>query len=341
MRMIITAALAIAQAGSLAARDLPVPSNNGWQHAETGLVLMATVDGLTRSSLSDSTTTEHDVSAQFDDPAKSLFTTLYLFHPAADDVPMWFDRSRTALEDRTLFQHASPASADPVAFAGPGSTTTSALRQAYSVLGSDFRSTALAVLPLGEWLVAIRMSTKTMNADALDARLTHFIDALRWPTTGVEAAPAAVPIRTCPKPLAFTNAKVVKPEGSDVLVSLLAGMIVDSAHKQGKPLTRAQWCREGVGSVTFGVYRAIEGDGYSLALGDSGRMIGVAPTLGTLVGKERRYSVTFNDVEGATSTYGTFASLLRPQQALELVNKGGALGRTQGTTMTLNAKTFR
>ena len=69
-------------------------------------------------------------------------------------------------------------------------------------------------MPLGEWLVAIRISSTAENAAALDARLTRVVTALRWPANAA-TGPALSPIAACPAPLAFDRkAKPVKPGGT-------------------------------------------------------------------------------------------------------------------------------
>lgn len=100
MKWVMTA-VALGLAMPAAARDLAVPTDKGWKHAKTGLILMPQLAGMSRTALSDATQTEHDVAAQYDTPDKSVFATIYLFHPAIADVSLWFDRSQTALETRT------------------------------------------------------------------------------------------------------------------------------------------------------------------------------------------------------------------------------------------------
>lgn len=137
-------AVALGLAMPAAARDLGGgPTGKGWKHAETGLILMPQLAGMSRTALTDATQTEHDVAAQYDAPDKSTFATIYLFHPAIADVSPWFDRSQTALETRDLFKNASPATADPNTFAVGGAKTASSLRQVYATPAGQYRSTAL------------------------------------------------------------------------------------------------------------------------------------------------------------------------------------------------------
>lgn len=144
MKWSITA-VALGLAMPAAARDLAVPTDKGWKHAETGLVLMPQLAGMSRTALTDATQTEHDVAAQYDTRDKSTFATIYLFRPAIADVSLWFDRSQTALETRDLFKNASPATADPITFAVGGAKTASSMRQVYATPVGQYRSAALLV----------------------------------------------------------------------------------------------------------------------------------------------------------------------------------------------------
>lgn len=341
MRRLLSMAVALAcvahGAMPAAARDLAVPSDKGWQHAETGLILPARLAGLSRTALTDATADEHDVAAQFALPDRSLEATLYLFHPAVRDVPLWFDRSRTAIETRDLFRDAAPASADPVAFAPPGGTTASGLRQVYASAGGAYRSTALAVIPVGGWIVAIRMSGRTLSADELDQRLQQVVAAIRWPMT-TAAAPAAVPVEACASPLAFGKAKVMKADGADLLINLaLAGTVSQKAKAEPAAGPPPVWCREGKGLTEYGIYRADGVAGYTMALYDAGRVISVFPSIMGQVDKTGTYSVTLKDVDDSASAFPSFSAMPSPRQVWELVKAGRTSGRVAGRTVTINA----
>ena len=334
--------LALIVATPVAARDLGVPADKGWKHAETGLILMPQLAGLARTALTDATETEHDVAAQYDAADKSVFATIYLFHPAISDVALWFDRSQTALETRDIFRHAAPASADPIAFAAANSGTATSLRQVYAAPGGAYRSTALAVVPVGEWIVSLRMSAKTLTADQLDARLQQAIKAVRWPPSATTATLATVPIETCATPLTFTKAKQAKPNGSDLLMSLMASTMAAKAktdQKSAPPVPRPTWCRDGTASTEYGVYRSsASSGGYVMALYDAGRVISVYPSLMGQVDKSGTYAVSLEDVEGTTSVFPSFTALPSPKQVWDLVGSGKRSGTMKGKQMTIDPK---
>ena len=331
----LLACASVAAAGQ--ARDLAVPADKGWKHAETGIVVTATMLGLARAAISDSTENERDVSLQFEDADRATSLTYYIFHPAEMSVPMWFDRAQTAILQRDIYGGATPATVEPVAFAPPNTSVPAALRQVYTPGKGPYRATGLAVLPVDEWLVAIRLSSALLDPAALDARLGEAIAALRWPATVAAPAIAATPISACADTQTYKKAKLQKP---DMMQALLGGTgALVAKEKDTKPVT---WCRNGEATVLYGVYRA---DGtkaaYTLAIGDSGRVATVGGGIGSLLGKGG-YEVNYRDLDGSVSVFPSFDRLPEPTQLLSLVFKGGAISRvdpgsSKGGTVTINS----
>ena len=147
-----------------------MPADKGWQHQDTGLILTSRLAGLPRTALSDTTQSEHDVMARFEAPDQSVVASVFLFKPAIADVALWFDRGATTLQANEIFRGAAP-----VGLAAGGAPVASSLRQVYAGAMGPYRSTALAVMPLGEWIVAVRMSAKSLSAEQLDAGLMQLI----------------------------------------------------------------------------------------------------------------------------------------------------------------------
>lgn len=327
----------------LAARDLAVPADKGWKHAETGVILKSQLAGMPRTALTDATQSEHDVAAQFEAADKSVFATVYIFHPAIADVGMWFDRSQMALETRDLFHNAAPASADPVSFAAAGTGSASSLRQAYAIPGGRYRSTALAVMPVGDWIVSLRMSSGSLTADQLDLRLQDVVKSIGWPAAAATSTSVATPLKPCAVPLAFPKkAKLTKPDGADLLMTLLGGtMAVKEAAKKkdAPPPPKVTWCREGKGLTDYGVYRADnEATGYIIALYDAGRVASVQPSIMGQVEKKDAYAVSLTDVDGTISTFPSFSAMPKPEQVWGLVSSGNPTGKAKGDQVTIDPK---
>ncbi|MCT8003495.1 hypothetical protein NZL82_16595 [Sphingomonas sanguinis] len=350
MRFWYGAALAaVMMAGAASARDLAVPADKGWMHAQTRLIVRPNVAGLTRTAITDATTTERDVAVKLESADKSVFATLFLFHPAVPSVPLWFDRSRTAIEERKGFDKGAPASADPVAFAPSGTGPAVALRQTYSLLSSPYRSTSLAVMPMGEWMLVVRLTAEKLNADALDRTMNDLIAALKPAIATTAAYPGpAVPIRPCAIQTDFAHlpkAKVEKPNGVDVLANLLSSAVL--ANRKPAPSSEpekptAPLCRDGTAHTAYGVYRREGSDssGYMMALYDAGRTIDVFPGIMSQIEKRKSmsYSVVLHHVDDSADSFPSFNALPRPEQLFDLIAKGAPSAKAQGSTISINPR---
>lgn len=319
------------------ARDLAVPAGQGWRHAESGLILPSTLDGMARTRLSDSTSQERDVTISFADPTRATIATLFLYRPAIASVPLWFDRAEAAIGANDILGDTAPNSADPVAFAPPGSGTASALRRVYRASKGAYPATGLAMLPVGPWLLAVRLSRQDGDLAALDAAMTRLIAAIRWPAA-VPDAPAAQPIRACPQPLAWAKAKLRKPEMDETANASVPGLSYRSATipADARP---SLWCRDDSSAVDYAVYRAAGRTGYVVALGDAGRSVAVSPALATMLRSDvgDRFTVMLEDVDSSASSYGTFDGLPRPDQVVDRVLHAEPDSRNQGPPITMGA----
>ena len=149
------------------ARKLDVPADSKWQHAATQVIVPPTLAGLSRTEISDTTQDELDVMLQFRDPGADILT-LYIYRPRLNNLALWFDRSETQILTNTLFGTAMPAS-DAAIFASPRSLGNNAVRRVYKASQSPFKATGLALLELGDWLLAVRFSSRSLDPQMVDA----------------------------------------------------------------------------------------------------------------------------------------------------------------------------
>ena len=323
------------------ARDLPVPPGKGWQHAKSGLILPSTLDGMARTRLSDSTTQERDVTISFADPTRATIATLFLYRPAIASVPLWFDRAEAAIGANAILGDTAPNSADPVAFAPPGSGTASALRRVYHASKGGYPATGLAMLPMGPWLMAVRLSRKDGDLVALDQAMTRLIAAIRWPAAFPDA-PVAQPVRACGQPVDWKKAKPRKPHLDDAIGASLLGLLGQAAARSQPAATSPDmaagiWCRDDSSAVDYAVYRAPGKSGYVVALGDAGRSVSVSPAFATILKPEAkdRFTVMLEDVDSSASSYGTYDGLPRPDQVVDRILHGQPESRNEGHQVTI------
>ena len=302
-----------------APRLLAVPSGTAWQHADTGIILPSQVAGLERTEVKDLSADELDVIATYKGQGGTV-ASVYVFRTLLPDVPLWFDRSMAAIATQPDFRQAE-ARVPATAFARPGASVASGLRSVLAIGSPGSGSTALAIAPLGGWLLKVRISSTSADAESLDRQLTAFVAGLRWPTGG-EAERIAVPIRPCSDALRTKKAKLVKQDmGQSLINALIGGAPLKS---DGPPAT---YCRDPgpAGQPAWAVYRPNgASDRYAVAMGDAGGAVIVSPemSIAGLPGKGDggNFSVAF--VHHATSSVlPSFNRLPPPEQALALLRQ--------------------
>ena len=321
------AAACLAAPASSAGRPLNVPADKGWQHAQTGLILTAELGEFKRTALEDSTDAELDVAATYDAPNRSARATIYIYRPGLFDLPIWFDRSHLAMAHNKNFTLG--AQAGPVArFSTPGNATQNGLRVVHAMAGKPTGATGLAIAPVGDWLVAIRLTSDSKDGAGVDAALTDLIAKIRWPAN-LTTTVVPDPIQPCvSSPLKFKRAKVLKP---DLGQSLLGAALVMAAN--GKEASKEMagpaqtYCSEGRGSADYSVYRPVgTNNQYVIAFGDAGISASVYPQF-SLDGRKGNYSVTLSDLDSSDS-YPGFNALPEPAQVFAMVMKMSPVSST-------------
>lgn len=331
---LLAAALPGPAAAQTQPRTLTVTPTAAWGHAETGMILGPRLNGLTRGEIHDSTDAELDVVATYANHDEGIIALVYIYRTGSGDVPLWFDRALATI----MLPQTGAAWPAVTPFTRPGASVASGLRAAMTDNVAGMRSTAVAIAPLAPgWLIKIRMGSSQLDPAALDARLTAFIAALRWPAEGAGAR-AAVPIEPCPTPLQLREARIVRTEGADVLMDSIIGSIGPEPGQRVAP--PPVYCREPGATVERGVYRPNRStESYLIGINDAGLAIGVgdASAISQLLGNNnrRRYSVSLY-ARTSTSTYPSFNRLPPPDQALALVQRGQPLSTTSGNDITIS-----
>jgi hypothetical protein len=339
MAATVLAAIGAAPAAMAAPQPQPIAIATGaaYVHKPSGVTIPATLGGIPRTKAVAWEADQVDEGISFETPDSGELLTVYVFRHVTGDVPLWFDRIGVAIEGRPIYGHLMPLDRNP-AFALPGQAKASAMAQAYSTGRGPYRSTGAALAPAGpSWFVSIRLSSKTLDAEALDRQLRTIVTTLGWPT-GAQAQPEAVPIGPCKTPLDIlersTPAKAASNDAMtanimmDSMVALMAGNI--AAKAQGVP---PSWCRDSqtVAGGAVGLYRANDShDSYFLAFGDAGRGIAVQPSAAP-GGKPPNWSISYIDLR-QTRLFASQDRVPPPDQALEIFgqNRSVATSDTWG-----------
>jgi hypothetical protein len=298
-----------------------------WKHGLTNLVLPAEAAGLVRGEIRDSTAGELDVFTPYVDPARETLAMVYVYRTGVPDVAIWFDRAAWGMRSAPGHGLNDAAVPPPSPFARPGASAPSGLRLAMDVPGPGFKSTALAIAPLGSWLVKVQMSSMRLSGAELDAKLDAVLAALGWPAE-IGTPRAAAAILPCTGPLSTKQARVVRDDMTQMLMNSVAGAALEG---DGPPPV---YCREPGLPPELGVYRAdASANAYVVAMNDSGIALSVGPALSLDalmgVGRSKRYSMVMLQRNG-TSVLPSFNRLPPPAQAISVA---------RGSTPTLSTTT--
>lgn len=213
-------------------------------------------------------------------------------------------------------------------FAPPGSRSESALRLVYALDGGR-GSTGLALAPLADWLVKVRLTSVALTPTELDSALTEILSGIRWPAQR-SSSPVAVPVVACATPLKYKRARVIKPDLTQALLGAVLNNVTLDESKPAKAVNQPTvYCSEGKASTSFGVYRRNNGtDGYVLAFSDAGIAASVHPAF-TLDGRKGNFAVSLA-LHDSIDSYPSFNALPEPKQVFDLVMTTAPLSNAKG-----------
>jgi hypothetical protein len=324
---LITLAAALAlPAGAAAQQPIVADVAADWSHAQTGLRLPPTLAGFDRAEINQFDTQQRDVSILYRDRASQTTTTLYVFYAGFPDASVWHDRIRYAMMAGFL---GTPdfTTALTTTFTPPNEHLANGLRTTASMSGKATKASGVAIFAHDGWLVAARMSSSTLDRNALDTRLAAFVAALPL-AAGKTKAPPVYVIDACPAPLAPPEAKpIARDEANALILGMDALALGDTAlyaktHPGQPPLAAAHYCRDGASRVNLGIYRQDGAtDSYVMAVGDAGVGVFVekATALTELHKGNPAYSVILSTT-AASVAVGAFDGLPTLGQAIAAVN---------------------
>ncbi len=335
------AAAALLVLGSAVATAAPteirVGSNANYKHKSTKIVFPPSIGALERGRIVALDAGDLDVAVDYRSADEGDVTTVFLFRNTSGSVPVWFDRATKVIEQSTDKYGTVTPTVRAAAFVPSGQSTWSGLRSVYATSGPYFSSTAIAIVPVGDFYVKMRLSSATLTPAQIEAQLTETLSAIRWPGK-MPSHPAAIPVAECGSPLVFAGeAKPAPADGAAALLSALLQSVADSLAKAkvGDPAPPTRWCRDSRVLDNAGLYRP---DGtsnrYLIAIQDAGRALVVGENrLASLVadggedGAKPRYGVELVLLQ-ENQGFGDFESLPPPEQAVRLMEEKEPLYRS-------------
>lgn len=303
----------------------PIEHEQGkaWEHAHSKIVFATEVAGMKRTRLSDFGKELMDISGTYNPQDNTAEATVYVYQAGLVDASVWHDRGLL------VFQSGRLGTADMSAmhtgtFVPPGGKAATGIWSTVPMSGGSIRSTGIALFPLDNWLVKLRLSSTTMDQSQLDAQLLAFIAGLTLPAPKDEASPA-YQVVACQSALPDRRAKRIKPDPAFGLMAGVLGQIADQGGgKTTKKIEPKPYCRDSLTTPEYGIYRAGGStDSYAITFGDAGiaGFVGGDDLAGLLDGRGgRQFSLSLATTYKRYNFAG-FDRLPPPAQAIEALDK--------------------
>jgi hypothetical protein len=271
-RLMMTAALLVLSGPALA--------QDAWRHAQSGITVPGAVGEMRRGEQRDlSDGAGFDVMIQYGTATEPA--TLYLYRSAYPNPALWFERTRLAMNTNV---GAEGTEAAPRPFTlGPG-TAPNGLREEIELpAGGRFRTTAVAIAQLDEWIVKARITSPSLDRAGIAARMDDLLAALGLPATRAAPHPLRLPALCADS--ATSGGRPASRGRDAVLAAAMATGMMELAEARGFGGLAAEpdaWCREmgGLPDRIGSAYRRRDGTAWVALVGDSGMAVsgrGLAP----------------------------------------------------------------
>ena len=327
------------------AEPLATRADKPFKHDNSGITLPVTVLRFPRNEGQEYVKPQLDVAFRYFPADTSEEVSVYIYRVTSGAPSLWFDVSRDSVEQRASFGRKTRFEM-PLTFTPPGQATASGLKAAWTLSDAPYRSTALAIVPVGEWLVKMRYSATTLETASLVRRLDDVIAAIGWPGK-IKPAPAAAAIADCTRPLKLDGtSKPVKADGASALIdAMMTANVRDKKDKEEtKEAVPVAWCRDRAVKAPASVYRPAESeDSYLLAFTDSGQAVWARPSLSGLLGSGKESWAVSIVLPGETTNYPGRDRLPEPAELSKIID-GQITSRvsTWGkSTLTLDSATLK
>lgn len=346
----IAAAMLFAGPVPLAAQDAPAARPAAtWSHDLSGMTLPMTVAGFERGQSKQYDDQGYNIGVSFRDDASGSWADLFIYKAAPASVAVWGDRAAAGMFANPMLGDVDLAAIKVASFTPPNGAGVNSGLRIVAPLASDLTASGLAIYIHDGWLVKLRMSSRTLDADMMEARMAEFVTGLALPPAS-RPAPAFTEISDCAVPLkAKKKAKLMR---LDMMGNIMLGATLGVTHNKkleeasaDSDATPSVWCRDAASQPRYGVYRR-EGsdDSYLIGVGDTGTSLSVGSyDLGPLMKPSRGFLVTQSD--GVTEqVYPPFDRMPAPEQVLGLpgnvgpVFSAGLLPGNTGSTVNVQTK---
>ena len=308
-------ALAISLAGLAGAHAQPSPSTSeaagDFHHRGSGITLPARIGDMRRGEQRDlSNGGEFDLIVQYGSNTEPA--TLYIYRSAYPNPALWYERTRRAMNANIA---AGAGDAWPRGFA-LGSGSQNGLREEIELPeGSRFRSTAVAIAQVGQWMVKARITSPRLDKAGIAARMDALLGGLSLPASESPTHPLRLP-SACSESLPLDGSPIRGDRESEIASATALGAIefAQARGSGGLAADPSSWCRSSGPLDQHGsTYRQRDGSAWVVLLGDSGTAISGR----SLASTGRDGAAIFASTPAWTRIANVYDSLPSPEQAVE------------------------
>ena len=306
-----------------------------WVHSRTQVSLPSEMMGLGRVEITDFGTEQYDVIGNYASSDDSTLLTVYLYRAGFAEVSASFDAVLAIVSQREGFDAGKLADYHIQQFQPDGHPSADSLMAAWDISpGGRFASSGVALVPHGQWLLKLRISSRNHKGSELPQLMRTVVSDLALPVPGFWS-PESYLVEPCASALETRKARIVPTEGSAIALQAVASLIIGKAQNEdGEPIQfgdDSRWCRDD-GITPQRIYRP-EGtrDRYVIYLNDAGHVLRVGETtsLGAVLQPkvDGVVSVTYANSE-ISEVYPPLDSLPAPGQLDEIYRNQRILART-------------
>lgn len=308
LKLAATLLLAAGALPTLAQTQLPVSQGEPFLHELTGITFPSAVFDVPRAQVLDFGNSQYDVSANYMTEEQDLVISIYAYRAGFTNIPVNFDVALSAITEHGQYTPDEAANLAPVIFTPEGHTESDSAFVTFDATpGGRFEAGGLALVPHGQWIVKVRISSNRHTREELAELITAVVDEIELPVPPSGSGEAYV-VTACEQPLNLQLGKVIEPEPAELIAQtiLLTSVIEASDDTDSDAIfPTVQWCRD-PDYPDMNIYRPVSSaGGYAMLLSDSGTALRVGLPAGGisefLLARERGViGVTFADSNGST-----------------------------------------
>lgn len=240
-----------------------------WRHRQSEIEIPDLPGGFDRGREIDNRRDGSDVIVQLGSDNEPV--TLYVYRAAFPNPALWFERVRHAVNVNV---DAKGTNVEPRVFTLGDSPAPNGLREEIALPPSaNYRTSAVAIAQYGEWLVKVRITSRSLGVEQVRARMDRLLAAIRLP--GPVPTPARLVIPgLCPASPRRLEALPLRDSG---LAAQAAGGLraVDelARGRGGLAVDADAWCRVtdlGLPSQYATLYRRRDDEAWVALFSDSG-----------------------------------------------------------------------